>query len=39
MITIGQIITLVICVSVLVALPKVITHFGQKNNDKVETAE
>jgi hypothetical protein len=34
MITIGQIITLVVCVSVLVALPKVITHYGQKNYKK-----
>jgi len=39
MISIGQIIALVICVGALVALPKVITHFGQKNNDKVETEE
>jgi hypothetical protein len=34
MITIGQIIALVVCVSILVALPKVITHYGQKNNKK-----
>jgi hypothetical protein len=39
MISIGQIIALAVCVGALVALPKVITHFGQKNNDKVETAE
>ncbi len=39
MISIGQAIALVVCVGALVALPKVITHFGQKNNDKVETAE
>ena len=39
MISIGQVIALVVCVGALVALPKVIAHFGQKNNDKVETAE
>jgi len=39
MISVGQIIALAICVVALVALPKVITHFGQKNNDKVKTAE
>jgi hypothetical protein len=39
MISVGQIIALAICVGALVTLPKVITHFGQKNNDKVETAE
>jgi len=39
MISVGQIIALVICVVALVALPKVITHFGQKNNGKVEAAE
>jgi len=39
MISVGQIIALAICAGALVALPKVITHFGQKNNNKVETAE
>ena len=39
MISIGQAIALVVCVGALVALPKVITNFGQKNHDKVETAE
>ena len=34
MISVGQIIALVICVAALVALPKVITHFGQKNYKK-----
>ena len=39
MISVGQIIALAICVVALVALPKVITHFGQKNNDKAEVTE
>jgi len=39
MISVGQIIALAICVVALVALPKMITHFGQKNNGKVKTAE
>jgi len=37
MISIGQIIALVVCVGVLIAIPKVITYYGQKNFKK-ETA-
>ena len=34
MISIGQIIALVVCVGVLIAIPKVITYYGQKNFKK-----
>ena len=36
MISVGQIIALAVCVGALMALPKVITYFGQKNYKKMQ---